>query len=226
MRSRTVYTHYIASGVLLLSAAAPASAQNFNVDLGSVNGTPPSSYAGAGTAGSWNTLGLGVAGLLDTGGAATGVSVDVSSDGDTGTGGGIGDDITLIGDNILDCGTDQWSLAFSGLQDGSYRVILYAPSNGNVYTGDMLVNGAPVAALPGTNLALTEGVSYAVVVANVSGGALDLSGAGDGSFNCAGLAGVQIEGPAPPFVPALSKGGLALLALLVAVGSGRVLRRK
>ena len=46
------------TGLFLFVMAKTASGQNLNVDLGDFSGSPPSTYAAAGTAGVWNTLNI------------------------------------------------------------------------------------------------------------------------------------------------------------------------
>jgi len=61
---------------------------------------------------------------------------------------------------------------------------------------------------------------------SVSGGTLDISGSSSGAGLCAGLAGVQVEGPLPKPVPALTVGGRAVLPILLALLSGLSIRRR
>jgi hypothetical protein len=135
-------------------------------------------------------------------------------------------DVALLGDHIGDCnGVIEWSLAFTSLEDGSYRVLLYAPSNIIFDTGDMLVNGIAVPAILGAS-ELQGGSSHTSVVVSVSGGTLDISGSNSGSGLCVGLAGVQIEGPLPKPLPALTVGGRAVLPILLALVGGLAIRRR
>jgi hypothetical protein len=103
----------------------------------------------------------------------------------------------------------------SGLESGSYRVYLYAPSHNAVSTGEMTVNGTAVASLPGDiGGSLIEGVSYASVLAQLTDGTLAISGIVDVH---GGLAGLQV-------VPVPEPGGAVLLA--TGVGVLRLLARR
>jgi hypothetical protein len=169
-----------------------ASAQNLNVDLGDVAGSPPNSYTAAGTAGVWNTLNIEAAALLEIEGSAGTVAVTVSSDSLSACP-AVPPDGELLGDNVFDCnGVPEWSLGFTGLTNGDYSVVLYAPSHASIETGDMLVNGVAVGSLLGSST-LQAGVSHSFVFTEVSGGTLDISGLGGSSGLCAGLAGLQIN---------------------------------
>ena len=192
------------AGLFVVAVATTASGQNLNVDLGDNFGSPQSTYAAAGTAGTWNTVNIESVALVDTAGSATTVSLTASAD-FTGGGPGMFPDVALLGDHIGDCnGVIEWSLAFTGLEHGNYRVLLYAPSNISIDTGDMLVNGIAVPAILGAS-ELQGGVSHTSLAVSVSGGTLDISALASDSGLCIGLAGVQIEGPlAPPGPVALN----------------------
>jgi hypothetical protein len=121
-----------------LSLGVAAAAQNVNVDVGNLSGTPSSSYgAAAAQAGFWNGLDASSLGtvfpLQGLNGAATGVSVSYQLFGNglgnfsfnhAGTSGG---DEALM-DDLQDIGSGS-SLAtwtFSGLSAGTYNVYTYA----------------------------------------------------------------------------------------------------
>jgi hypothetical protein len=55
----------------------------------------------------------------------------------------------LLGDNLLDCVSDDWTLLFDGLTSGSYTIFLYGPEHPAVETGNMTVNGFAVPNVPG-----------------------------------------------------------------------------
>lgn len=188
---------------------------SLNVDLGaSTQASPPSSYAAAGTAGTWNGVSIGSAALVDSDASSSSVSMTANAE-SLGTGPGQSPEVDLLGDYISDCnGVREWSVSFSGLVDGGYRIRLYAPSNTVIETGDMLVNGKTVPTLLGAST-LQDGVSHTSVIAAVSGGALDISGVSNTPGLCAGLAGVQLEGPLSGTIPALTTGGCATLLVLL-----------
>lgn len=149
-----------AAGLFVVAVATTASGQNLNVDLGDNFGSPPSTYAAAGTAGTWNTVNIESVALVDTAGFATTVSLTASAD-FTGGGPGMSPDVALLGDHIGDCnGVVEWSLAFTGLEHGNYRVLLYAPSNTIFDTGDMLVNAIAVPAILGASELQGGGLPY------------------------------------------------------------------
>ncbi len=215
------------AGVQIEGPLAPPGPVALNVDLGFPGQiSPPSSYAAAGTAGTWNPVGIESTVLLHGDGSISLVSLTASADSTGGGPPGMSPDVDLLGDHIGDCnGVIEWSLAFTGLEDGSYRVLLYAPSNTIFDTGDMLVNAIAVPAILGAS-ELQGGVSHTAVVVSVSGGTLDISGSSSGAGLCAGLAGVQVEGPLPKPVPALTVGGRAVLPILLALLSGLSIRRR
>lgn len=183
--------------VLVSLLATAASAQDFNVDFGGAFGSPASTFGGAAEQpGFWNDLdAIRTFDLLDLGGGATAASLMVAANTaqGEGTSGSDSDAAKLLDDHFHDCvDPDEWSLAFSGLQDGLYDVYLYAPSNSAVGTGDMVVGGATVAEIPGAPAPLDQGENWVRVPATVTGGTLEIRGDG-GAFNCVGLAGVQLD---------------------------------
>ena len=219
----------LASSALLL-VAAPLLAQSLNIDLGTVEVAPSSTYgAAAGQAGTWSKLGLGTTpGLPNLSGTATSVSATVSAD----TSGGYSNDCTgdlghLINDNIYTL-QGTWTVALSGLAPGTYTVYLYGPTNTSVVTGNMMVNGVAVAGVTAHACALTAGQTYTTATATVSGGTLTLSGDPTGTgFAYAGLAGLQLVlgQPVEP-IPAASPAALLLLAVLIAGAGFALLRRR
>jgi hypothetical protein len=202
----------------------------FNIDISSIRGIPSSSYAAAGFAGVWDAVSLGAnSGLLDTDGVATPVSATLTGESEEQSV-GLGP-YPLLADFVSDC-TDPkaWSIAFANLTNASYRVRIYAagvyilesPQLTDPLSGDMDVNGMPVAGLTHTGGSLlTEGYNYVTVITDVVDGSLVISGLltdGDPS-RCAGIAGVQLEqGPLlpPTTVPGLRPQWLIVLGLLIA----------
>ncbi len=126
------------------SSMPSAVAQSVNIDYGDGAGTPPAVYAAAGSAGVWNAL----AGPRDTPEALVGLdgspiaaTVTLTS----GAGGPVNtfDDPATFGndgqllDDYTSGGTDAvGSIVFSGLENGSYEVIVYAwtPGDTDVFT--------------------------------------------------------------------------------------------
>ena len=127
-----------AAAIALVLFAAPAAAQNFNVDVGIALGEPSDSYGGAAAqAGRWNQLSV-VApvntpvALLDLSGAGTAVSVEFNKLGN----GNLnfdnlltsGDDEALLDDfcDVGNTGASKVRFRFKNLQPGSYDVFVYA----------------------------------------------------------------------------------------------------
>lgn len=175
---------------LALLLPSPVLAAGLNVDFGTSWGTPAASYgAASGQTGTWNEVGLGATALVDVTGAASGVSISVSATALGNATSDGSDDARLLADNFYGQNFG-WSADLSGLAPGSYRVFLYAPSNGSVPTGAMTVGGTALASLPGDpDSNLVEGTSWDDVVVSTADGTLAISGGG-GVFT--GLAGLQI----------------------------------
>jgi len=200
----------------------------YNVDVGGAAGKPMSGFAAAGGAGDWNSFStLGSIPLVDVNGSASGASATIATQTLLNFGTGYQSDLpALLGDVAEDCSDpDEWSLDFSGLDDGVYRVLVYAPSGASSHTGDISIDGAPATnSLPGIfPHELLEGTSWGSAVAVVSGGTLSLDGLGNGSVSCAGITGVQLEIGTPiitePSVPSLGAPAmLGLVSLLLLMG--------
>ncbi|HIF91548.1 MAG TPA: hypothetical protein EYQ60_00240 [Myxococcales bacterium] len=134
------------------------------------------------------------------------------------------DDHSLLGDNLLECVTDDWSLLFAGLTPASYTVSVYAPEHLVVETGEMTLNGVVLPNLPGGIDTLLLGVSYGTIEAPVIDGTLLIASDGVGiGGSCAGLAGVQVQ-QIPAAVPSLQPvaTGILLIALFVTPGLARL----
>jgi len=187
-----------------------------NVDFGLYHGPPADSYgAASGQTGTWNEAGAGVSPLIDTSGALAGVSLALTTKNDAGnTGAAVSDDAErLLFDHFFSSVGATWTVDVSGLESGSYRVYLYAPSHGAVSTGAMTVNGTPVASLPGDIGAnLIEGVSYASVLAQLTDGTLAISGVVDVHGGLAGLQVVPLPEPGRALLFATGIGVLRLLS--------------
>jgi hypothetical protein len=167
--------------------------KSLNLDFGTANGVPASSYgAASGQAGSWNQVGLGVTTLVDLTGGPSAACVSIvafSSNGGVATP-PIDDDGELLFDNFHSSVGGAWSVFLSGVTNGDYLVFLYAPSNSITATGNMTVGGVPVASIAGhLGSTLIESTSWVKAQVTVTGGVLVVSGS-DAGFS--GLAGLQL----------------------------------
>ena len=178
-----------------MPVAPPLLAQNLNIDLGAHFGAPSNTYgAAANQAGTWNTLGLGATpSLLGLGEAATSVSATVTAYTDEGWSNTCtGDTQALMDDNIFTFGT--WTVALTGLSNGTYTLFLYEPTNPEVVTGNMTVNGAAVAGITGHGCTLTAGDTYTTTQVTVTNANLTITGGSAGTpWGIAGLAGLQLQ---------------------------------
>ena len=185
-----------------------------NLDVGSAQGVPVSTFAGAGFAGSWNGLGLGgPQPLVDTGNNPTPATATVIATNVAGSTPGAG---PLKGDHLSNCSlfSSNWRVDFANLQDGAYRVLVYAPADGTP-THDMDVEGTAVLSLPGEpGTTLTEGVSWDWALATAEGGNLTIEEIPNGTCD-AGLAGIQVESVPEPNIALLLLAGTLGLALQV-----------
>jgi hypothetical protein len=208
--------------LLTFGLSNTAAGASVNVDFGSSGGTPTNTFGAVGEIGSWNKILLGTTGnLFDTDRLVTSVSISVAASTSTGSAAtptNNNDSVRLLFDNFysIAAGTTQvadWTVDFTGLDNGLTRLILYAPSNTAVSTGLMTVNGTGVSELTGSATAeFIDGTSYRILHANVTDGTLSLSGTTLGStYNYAGLAGIQIS--SVPIPPALWLFGAGLLGL-------------
>lgn len=194
----------MASACLLnVTMATQVSATPINIDFGSVDSSTPSTYGGAGQAGQWNFItGLGLTGnLIDINGNQTGANLDLLASIFGNDCSGVSTvDKALLCDNFysnvnLPISLSTWDITLSGLDNGLYSLVLYAPTNSLVSTGLMTVNNIATAELVGTgsNL-LIEGVSYSILHTQVTDGGLSIAGSLSGSnFRFAGLSGMQIS---------------------------------
>jgi len=182
----------LASLIVVLSPSS-AQGQALNIDLGGVLGTPSDAYRGAsGQTGRWNTI-TGTSytyDLLDTSGVATPVDITIS---DGNLGGWVdvcaeADARVFVNDNHW--ADAYWKMVVLGLTNGDYELFLYSPSDPGVVTGDMSVNGTPVASISGDDCGLVEGVGWTRVVVEVQGGSFWMVGNGVGTI---GLAGMQLR---------------------------------
>lgn len=148
--SRIFMFKKIAIALSFASLSAFGAAQSFNIDFGfpsSASAPPSSTYAAAGLAGFWNNLvPTGAAfnfsnmGGLDGNATDVGLSTTISSVTSTVTGGFTADDRALL--------QDWWNisspLSISGLDAGSYDIILY----GNSFDPSTFTIGQQTQSLP------------------------------------------------------------------------------
>lgn len=192
---------FASSAALLVLANAQA--QDINLDVAAASGTPSPAYsagAPAAMAGAWNSISspagpYAAAGLLNTAGAATGVSVaNVGGFGDFSFNNAatLGDDQALM-DDCQDVGgaggTTTWT--FSGLSNGTYDVYTYAwaPDSGTFISNVTVpggVPGVPVACGGNWPGAQAQGITFTKHTVAVAAGTLSVSVAtvsGFGSVN-------------------------------------------
>jgi hypothetical protein len=168
-----------------------------NMDFGHDFGGPglPDTYgAASGQIGTWNkvnTLGL-TGGLLDISGAASGASVNVFGDGWSTGGFYVTDDEKLLSDGLFRTG-GNWSMTFSGLDNGIYDIYYYAPQHA-MDSGDITINGTFVPYLLGNINTLVQGASWDMLSGvAVTSGTLSLrSGLPNTIQPYTGIAGIQI----------------------------------
>jgi hypothetical protein len=153
----------------------------------------------------WNEAPIGVTALVDTSGSATAAAVEVVADLHGSAGGGN----EMIRDNFYSNPGNGWSVDLTGLENGSYVVYVYAPTNTAVSTGAFTLNGEAFASMPGD--AYIEGVSYISAAVEVDAGSIAMSGS-DPSFN--GLAGMQVVLLPEPGLALLLSSGLGLCVAL------------
>jgi len=206
----------LANAIFLFAGSVQAS--SIYIDFGDkgTDHVPSSSYgAAAGVPGEWNVVTSWdtATALTDINGDATGASISLSSslpfsDGwvaEEGT-----DQLALQGDNFYvfsNYGGSGWAGQINGLSNGVYSLFLYAPNNGRVQTGDLIVNGVSVASVASGSIQK---------FVTVTDGTLSMTSSG--LFEHEGLAGLQIVTAVP--VP----GALWLLGSALA-GLGWMRRR-
>lgn len=184
---RTVVALAVLAAVAL--AAPTAVGQPLNIDLGTHLAAPSAAFgAAANQPGSWSDLGVGTyPALVGLSGAATGVSATVTAqDPDGFSIDCTGDMSALLADNIYSAGV-PWTVALSGLANGTYRVYAYGPTNTVVTTGAMTANGVPLAEVSGDSCTLAEGTTHSTAWVQVTAGTLTITGSGAGYVGLSAL---------------------------------------
>jgi hypothetical protein len=196
---------HLAAALLVLGVHA--SAQSFNVDMGTLNAAPSSAFgAAANQPGTWNPVDCdlpGATALVDLAGTPTGATIvragGVGGNFSTNHPGTLADDELLLDDADDFFGATTWTI--SGLAAGTYEVTTYgwAPDSDGYRTG-VSVNGGPTTVVGGAwSGSYVLGVHHAldtVVIAPGETIAITVSVVLDfGTFN-----GVQLRALAPPIV--------------------------
>jgi len=229
---------------LVIAAAGPIAAQDFNIDVGRGGSTPPPpGYAAAGQAGVWNSVTAEHVApftpgptaqdvlLVDVNGTQTSVGfhqfggMDLVSTSDPTV---TGDDATLLGDYLATHSALEDCMYLNGLEDGTYEVLTYAwmpnhPGTDQVVRFDFHPGSTAVGGAWGG--AHAEGVTYSRDIVEVEDGFLGFHvGLAPGAPAHPGAAfnGFQVRklGPTPvplggrPFLLALALGLLCAGALL------------
>jgi hypothetical protein len=191
------------AGVAVVVCASTASAQSLNINFGDPSaGGPAATYAAAGAAGTWNTV-TGVAGpaydLVGLDGMPSGVQVTQSPTTTLLTGGDpsvTGDDAKLLETGLVTTGAET-CLMFSGMQPGTYEVLIYAwaPNGAGVLSRTRQDEAPATKDIGGAwTGAHVEGVTYARYVVDVdAGGNLPAHSGLAPSMPSAALNGVQIR---------------------------------
>src|SRR5262245_43178779 len=196
-------------GFAVLWAAASAGAQSINVDFGAPGSAPQASYAGAGLAGSWNTIGVlppGMrVGLVDVDGAPSAVQLYMiggtallanDDPATTGDDGALLDDMLIGYNNPVD--VCVW---FANVPPGDYEVVLYGITPSDPLLRPALRRGVATpeatmcgGAWPGVH---QDGISFVRFLVHSDNGYVGLHSGLQGALITSGLNGVQLR-PAPP----------------------------
>lgn len=185
------------------SSMPSAVAQSVNIDYGDGAGTPSADYAATGSPGVWNAL-AGLAGTPETLVGLDGTPISATVTLTSGAGGPAhtfddpgtsGNDEQLL-DDYTSGGTDAvGSILFTGLENGSYDVIVYAwtPGSDDVFTS-VWANCADIISFliggswPGS---LEDGITQARFVKTVVDGTMQVCTAG-GLFWEGAINGIQL----------------------------------
>ena len=203
MTCRTRNIVSILALICSVSLMPSAVAQSVNIDYGDGAGTPAADYAGAGSPGVWNAL----AGLTGTPEALVGldgtpISATVTLTSGAGGPANTFDDLGTSGndeqllDDYTSGGTDATgSILFSGLDNGSYDVIVYAwtPGSPDVFTVVWDDCAAIISFLIGGSWpgSLEDGITHARFVKTVVDGTMQVCTAGGFSWEGA-INGIQL----------------------------------
>jgi len=206
-----------------LATASPAIATSYNIDFGTPETTPSATYAAAGEAGVWNTLGVMPSTvrypLVDTEGNDVGVEIyniggtDMLVVDDPATS---GDDEALMDEMFIGFNDPiDVCLWVDGLAPGTYEVITYAmtPDDPSIVSPVRVDDATPgiievSGPWPGGH---AEGVTYARHVIELAGGTIGLhSGELGGEFQ-SGVNGIQINLLPSVAVPPADLQGIRIL---------------
>jgi hypothetical protein len=204
--------------LVFVCAAPELRASNLNIHFGGF-GAPDSTYgAAAGQPGAWNLItSLGVTGnLLNLSGVSTAISLNLTADSDAGALGGTGNTGALRGYNFFSLDGDLWSVTLSNLDNGTYSLYYYAPTNTIVSTGSFTANGLLASNIQGNSTStLNKGSDWEIRSGvQVTNGTLTLLSADTNGDR--GLAGIQlVQTPEPA----------TLLLIGVALGIGLLVRK-
>ena len=179
-------------------ATAAAAGQSINIDFGPAATTAPSTYAGAGAVGVWNTVAEpGVHPLVDLKGNATQVTLDVVNYGesfdDPGTTGDVG---LLLDDGLVGTGDAVSRMTLSGFEDGLYEVVAYGwtPGGPDLMTHIGLNDALEFTPIGGPWTGQLEaGVTHTVREVEITGGLLTVDLAGSFIASSGFLNGLQIR---------------------------------
>jgi hypothetical protein len=197
----------MALSFLFIFICATAQAASLNIDFGSAQPAPPSSFgAAASQPGYWNqitTAGI-TSNLLDLTGAATSVALDLELVLDihiTGSGGcGIDANLCDLRGSNFYTNFAGWSLQLTNLDNGTYDLYYYSPTNGIVPTGNFSANGVPAGSITTSGAdSLVQGSDWDKITVDVSSGTLDIGA--DTPAGNVGLAGIQLVYTAPLAIP-------------------------
>ena len=195
----------LAALLISLGAAGNVWATSINVDFVcpcDVGPSPQIIYgAAAGQAGVWNERVAPTAPvpLLDTSGNFLGVFMSVVADLNNfqNPNAVVGNDANLLSDYFYTVNGGAYSVNFTGLQNGTYNVFLYAPNASNVAIGSGNVNGVPYPYTGSSVLQfplLIQGVNYVVVNGVVvSNGTMSILSNGGAAIDNFGLSGLQLQ---------------------------------
>ena len=189
--------------MLVMMLAKGASATLLNVTFSDTDGTAVSSSFGgmAGQEGVWNEIvATGETPLVDLSGGSTAATINAYGVHWMGNGSGGTD---LAKSTFYNMSGDPWTIDFSGLDNGSYYVYIYAASHSAIPTMDYIVNGASMSSLEGSSAAFeeyVEGVDWDWLQVEITDGTLSLAATVATTYN--GVAGIQISDSLPIPEPA------------------------